>query len=65
MSLVGLSSADFLVDGERFGCWKSIHAGKLVTASRHPSGAKAAEIVYAEDDIPSLPSCCPCATVVD
>jgi hypothetical protein len=89
MSLVGLNSADFLVDGERFGCWKSIQGparhstfskrrtnpslhsiwrlvpAKLVTASRHPSGAKAAEIVYAEDDIPSLPSCCPCATVVD
>jgi len=79
MSLVGLNSADFLVDGERFwlleinprpGATLDIFettdeslfaqhmaacAGKLVTASRHPSGAKAAEIVCAEDDIPSLP----------
>jgi methenyltetrahydromethanopterin cyclohydrolase len=76
MSLVGLNSADFLVDGERFwlleinprpGATLDIFettdeslfaqhmaacAGKLATASRHPSGAKAAEIVYAEDDIP-------------
>lgn len=78
-SLVGLNSADFLVDGERFwlleinprpGATLDIFekadeslfakhmaacAGKLVTGSRYPRGAKAAEIVYAQDDIPSLP----------
>jgi predicted ATP-grasp superfamily ATP-dependent carboligase len=79
MSLVGLNSADFLVEGERFwlleinprpGATLDIFektdeslfaqhmaacAGKLVPGSLYPPGAKAAEIVYAEDDIPSLP----------
>ena len=79
MSLVGLNSADFLVDGDRF--WlleinprpgatldifettdSSLFAqhvaacgGRLINRSRHPRGAAAAEIVYADDDIPALP----------
>ena len=79
MSLVGLNSADFLVDGER--SWLlEINPGparrstsssrrkdrsspctwRLVPASwslgpPYPKGAKAAAIVYAEDDIPSVP----------
>ena len=80
MSLVGLNSADFLVDGERFwlleinprpgatldifeppeGSLFALHmaacAGKLVVGSPYPEGAKAAAIVYAENDIPSVPA---------
>jgi len=79
MSLVGLNSADFLVDGELFwlleinprpgatldifelpeGSLFALHmaacAGKLVMGSPYPEGAKAAAIVYAEDEIPSVP----------
>jgi uncharacterized protein len=74
-SLVGLNSADFLVDGERFwlleinprpGATLDIFetgetslfahhmaacSGKLATASARATGAKAASIVYAEEDI--------------
>jgi uncharacterized protein len=80
MSLVGLNSADFLVDGELFwlleinprpgatldifeppdGSLFALHmaacAGKLVAASLYPDGAKASAIVYAEHDIPSVPT---------
>jgi len=80
LSLVGLNSADFLVDGERFwlleinprpgatldifeplaGSLFAMHmaacAGKLVVGSPYPEGAKASAIVYAEDDIPSVPA---------
>jgi uncharacterized protein len=76
--LVGLNSADFLVDGERFwlleinprpgatldifepaeGSLFGLHVaactGKLAATSRYPDGAKAAAIVYAEEDIPSV-----------
>jgi len=78
-SLVGLNSADFHVEGERF--WLldvnprpgatldifdppeqslfDLHmaacAGNLSAAPTYPPGAKAAAIVYAEDDIPSAP----------
>ena len=79
-SLVGLNSADFHVDGERFwlldinprpgatldifeppeGSLFALHvaacAGNLTAAPRYPTGAKAAAIVYAEDDIPSIPA---------
>jgi uncharacterized protein len=79
MSLVGLNSADFLVDGESFwlleinprpGATLDIFetiddslfaqhvaacAGRLVTGSHYPRGAKAAQIVYAEGDILSVP----------
>jgi predicted ATP-grasp superfamily ATP-dependent carboligase len=79
-SLVGLNSADFLVDGELFwlleinprpgatldifepseGSLFALHmaacTGKLVAGSSYPEGAKAAAIVYAEDDIPSVPT---------
>jgi uncharacterized protein len=79
-SLVGLNSADFLVDGEIFwllevnprpgatinifeppgGSLFALHiaacTGKLAAALRYPEGAKAAAIVYAEDDIPAVPS---------
>jgi uncharacterized protein len=77
-SLVGLNSADFLVDGEHFwlleinprpGATLDIFetkeaslfaqhiaacSGTLPAASRCPADAKAAGIVYAEDDIPSF-----------
>jgi len=80
MSLVGLNSADFLVDGDLFwlleinprpgatldifelpeGSLFALHmaacAGKLVVGSPYPEGAKAAAIVYAENDIPSVPT---------
>src|SRR5271156_2831245 len=79
MSLVGLNSADFLVDSEVFwllevnprpgatldifeppeGSLFALHmaacVGKLFEGSHYPEGAKAAAIVYAEDDIASLP----------
>ena len=79
MSLVGLNSADFLVDGERswlleinprpgatldifepsegslFALHMAACAGELVVGPPYPKGAKAAAIVYAEDDIPSVP----------
>jgi uncharacterized protein len=79
-SLVGLNSADFYIDGERFwlldinprpgatldifeppeGSLFALHmaacAGNLTAAPRYPVGAKAAAIVYAEDDIPSIPA---------
>jgi len=77
-SLVGLNSADFLVDGERFwlleinprpGATLDIFetgetslfahhvaacSGKLATASTRATDAKAAGIVYAEEDIASV-----------
>jgi predicted ATP-grasp superfamily ATP-dependent carboligase len=77
--LIGLNSADFLVDGERVwlleinprpgatldifeppeGSLFALHmaacAGKLAAASCYPDGAKAAAIVYAEQDIASVP----------
>ena len=80
MSLVGLNSADFLVDGERFwllevnprpgatfdvfeppqGSLFALHmaacTGQLGEAPLYPDGAKAAAIVYAEDDIRSVPA---------
>jgi uncharacterized protein len=80
MSLVGLNSADFLVDGERFwllevnprpgatfdvfeppqGSLFALHVaactGQLGEAPLYPDGAKAAAIVYAEDDIRSVPA---------
>jgi len=79
-SLVGLNSADFHVDGERFwlleinprpgatldifeppqgslfGSHMAACAGSLTDAPNYPLGAKAAAIVYAEDDIPSVPA---------
>jgi uncharacterized protein len=79
LSLVGLNSVDFLVDGERFwlleinprpGATLDIFetaddslfahhvaacSGKLERQRRSPQGAAAAEIVYAEDDIRSVP----------
>jgi len=79
-SLVGLNSADFYVDGERFwlldinprpgatldifeppeGSLFALHmaacAGNLAAAPRYPAGAKAAAIVYAEDDVASIPN---------
>lgn len=79
ISLVGLNSADFLVDGEHswlleinprpgatldifetaggslFAQHVAACSGGLITGSHYPRGAKAAEIVYAEDDILSLP----------
>lgn len=78
-ALVGLNSADFLVDGEDFwllevnprpgatidvfepplGSLFALHmaacAGKLAKHSPYPEGARAAAIVYAEHDIPSVP----------
>ena len=78
-SLIGLNSADFYVDGERFwlldinprpsatldifeppkGSLFALHmaacAGNLAAAPAYHTGAKAAAIVYAEDDIPSIP----------
>jgi uncharacterized protein len=78
--LVGLNSADFLVDGERFwllevnprpgatldifepadGSLFSLHmaacAGNLVAPPQYGSGAKAAAIVYAENDVPAIPA---------
>jgi uncharacterized protein len=80
MSLVGLNSADFLVDGERFwllevnprpgatldifelseGSLFGLHmaacAGELVAPPRYANGAKASAVVYAENDIPSVPA---------
>jgi predicted ATP-grasp superfamily ATP-dependent carboligase len=77
-SLVGLNSADFLVEGERFwlleinprpgatldifetneGCLFAQHvsacSGTLATASACAADAKAASIVYAENDIDSF-----------
>lgn len=79
-SLVGLNSADFLVDGEDFwlvdinprpsatldifeppqGSLVSMHMaaciGHLAPVPRYSEGAKAAAIVYAEDDIHSVPA---------
>jgi uncharacterized protein len=79
-SLVGLNSADFYVDGERFwlldinprpgatldifeppeGSLFASHVaactGNLTAAPRYAPGAKAAAIVYAEDDISSIPA---------
>ncbi len=79
-SLVGLNSADFLVDGERFwllevnprpgatldlfeplkGSLFALHmaacTGNLAEPLPYPEGARAAAIVYAEDDISSVPS---------
>ncbi len=80
LSLVGLNSADFLVDGERFwlleinprpgatldifeppeGSLFAMHmaacAGTLAAAPHCPDGAKASAIVYAENDIHSVPA---------
>lgn len=80
LALVGLNSADFLVDGERFwlleinprpgatldifeppdGSLFALHmaacGGKLVATPRYPEGAKASAIVYAENDIDSVPA---------
>lgn len=80
LSLVGLNSADFLVDEERFWLLEinprpgatldifeppnqslfALHmaacAGKLITTPLDAEGAKAAAIVYAESDIPSVPA---------
>ena len=80
LSLVGLNSADFLVDGESFwlleinprpgatldifeppeGSLFAMHmaacAGKLAAAPHCPDGAKASAIVYAENDIASVPA---------
>ena len=79
LSLIGLNSMDFLVEGERF--WlldvnprpgatldifetegDSLFArhvaacmGRPVSGPRYPRGATAAEIVYADDDIRSVP----------
>jgi uncharacterized protein len=80
MSLVGLNSMDFLVDGERF-CLMEINprpgatldifetadnslfvqhvaacTGGRLADLRYPGGATAAEIVYAQDDILSVPA---------
>jgi predicted ATP-grasp superfamily ATP-dependent carboligase len=79
-SLVGLNSADFLVDGESIwlleinprpgatldifeplgGSLFALHMaacrGKLFAAPHHPEGAKASAIVYAENDIPCVPT---------
>ena len=79
-SLVGLNSADFYVDGERFwlldinprpgatldifeppeGSLFALHmaacTGILGAAPRYPAGANAAAIVYAEDDVRSIPN---------
>jgi uncharacterized protein len=79
-SLVGLNSADFHVDGERFwlldvnprpgatldifeppeqslfGLHMAACAGNLAAAPNYPTGAKAAAITYAEDDVPSVPA---------
>lgn len=79
-SLVGLNSADFIVDGERFWLLEinprpgatldifepahdslfSLHmsacTGTLRPAPCYTNGAKAAAIVYAEDDISSVPA---------
>jgi predicted ATP-grasp superfamily ATP-dependent carboligase len=80
MSLVGLNSVDFLVDGKRFwlleinprpGATLDIFetandslfaqhvaacAGKPAKGLQYPAGASAAEIVYAKDDIVSVPA---------
>jgi uncharacterized protein len=80
MSLVGLNSADFLVDGERFwlveinprpGATLDIFetaedplfaqhvaacTGRAAKRPHYPSGATAAEIVYAQNDILSVPA---------
>jgi uncharacterized protein len=80
MSLVGLNSMDFLVDGERFWLMEinprpgatldifetadnSLFAQHVAACTggrlgylRHPRGATAAEIVYAQDDILSVPA---------
>jgi uncharacterized protein len=77
-SLVGLNSADFLIDGERFWLLEinprpgatldifetgetslfahhvAASSGKLATASTRATDAKAAGIVYAEEDIASF-----------
>ncbi len=80
ISLVGLNSMDFLVDGERF-CLMEINprpgatldifetadhslfaqhvaacTGGRLGNFRYPGGATAAEIVYAQDDILSVPA---------
>lgn len=79
-ALVGLNSADFMVDGERFWLLEinprpgatldifesaptslfSMHmaacSGLLAPAPRYSDEARAAAIVYAEDDIPSFPA---------
>jgi len=79
LSLVGLNSADFLVDGERFwlleinprpgatldifeppeGSLFAMHmaacGGILPATLRYPEGARASAIVYAENEIPSVP----------
>jgi len=78
--MIGLNSADFHIDGERFwlldvnprpgatldifelpeGSLFDRHiaacAGRLTAAPRYPAGAKAAAIVYAEDDVSSVPA---------
>lgn len=80
LALVGLNSADFLVDRERFwlleinprpgatldifeppeGSLFAMHMaacrGTLPAAPRYPEGARASAIVYAENDIPSVPA---------
>jgi uncharacterized protein len=80
-SLVGLNSADFLVDGKDFwllevnprpgatidvfeppqGSLFALHlaacTGKLPEPLPYPEGARAAAIVYAEDEIPSVAPC--------
>jgi uncharacterized protein len=78
-SLVGLNSADFLVDGKEFwllevnprpgatidvfeppqGSLFALHmaacTGRLAEPLPYPEGARAAAVVYAEDDIASVP----------
>jgi uncharacterized protein len=80
VALVGLNSADFIIDGEQFWLLEinprpgatldifeqpqrslfSLHmaacAGRLPPAPCHPDQAKAAAIVYAENDIASFPA---------
>jgi uncharacterized protein len=80
MSLVGLNSADFLIDGQDYWLLEinprpgatldifepperslfALHmaacAGKLMPPPRYPDGAKASAIVYAQNDILSVPS---------
>lgn len=80
LSLVGLNSADFLIDDERFwllevnprpgatldifeppgGSLFALHmaacARRLPASVAYPDGAKAAAIVYAERNIPSVPA---------
>ncbi|MGB8631970.1 MAG: ATP-grasp domain-containing protein [Xanthobacteraceae bacterium] len=44
------------LEGSLFALHMGACAGNLAAAPSHPAGAKAAAIVYAEDDIPSIPA---------